>query len=970
MPETTIIIGGPGVGKSDAVIARLTQGYAHETFWDALLLTPSMRHGDQLRRRLVGRCGVAMGLHVERLSQFAQRLTETPLVDDDTPSMRAADPAVAEELLSRVTRTEVESGGASYFKPIAGTRGLGRLIRAAVFNLVSEGVDVNQFRAAARDSGMRSLEALASVYSAFIEELSRRRWIHPASQPFRAAGAVTEGALLPQLVILDGFQIFRQGELALLKEVGRKTSLTVTLDPSAGKRAAYDFDRLKSIFPHAEIVRLEGPDAAPSTQIFGGESGDHEAQLRDIARLIKRRLVRENGLRPSDFALAFRQFVPHLSLARQVFAEYQLPLDPSSGEPLASQPLAAWLRRLLRLGLDGWRLADLAAVLESGFANLRRWKLSGDDVRAFKRHAVERKSWRDHEALLKTAQTLEDERARAAITHTLNDLRSLLEEPAGTLGDWALRWHDALFGDNPLVHRDCYDRPDVSAGLDKIRECFDELVRVERSLGGTEASLESFANWLDSRMEAPSLLKRDVGGVFLAPMRSLSGLRFDSVFVGGLIEGEFPAPRATTSLLNENAIDALSRSGLKLPPEPGLSEDELWKSASSRADATLYLWKTRIDSRGRPASGSYYYDQPDLQRIQSPALAPDSASSARELAIACSAAWRSGGLLRPREDPAWPTVRQAVRVEQLRRSYQNAANYEGALDPNLVPFLTEEGSLWSASRMESYRTCAFQFFGHYALGLSELDEEMVEADAATRGTVVHDILEHVLDPLQKQGLPLDPDTLDGVVESLRRDGPGIWNQAPAKYGFGSAPMWAFALEDVLDNLERMLTKEATFSRKLGVQRIYGIEEKIEAELPLEPPMKVTARLDRLDVGPRGLVVVDYKSGAEIRRSHVLNEKRIQLQLYAYLGLNSMDAESVVARYAWLNPRHRDWDLDSNEDDGDTAIQNIVNVANSVRDSVAAGDFRVNPQTQPCPSYCDFRHVCRVNEFSRHKWSQK
>ena len=457
MPETTIIIGGPGAGKTEAVIARLTRGYANKTFWDALLLTPSVRHGDQLRRRLVAKCGVAMGLRVERLSQFSQRLTGSPQKGIDTPPPRVADPAVAEELLSRITRTEVDTGGASYFKPIAGTRGLGRLIRAAVFNLVSEGIDVNEFRSAARHSGMRSLEALASVYSAFIEELSRRNWVHPASQPFHAARAVKEGAPLPQLVILDGFQLFRQGELALLKEVGRKTSLTITLDPKAGKRSKSDFQRLQTVFPQAEIVRLKKSDTAPTPQIFGGESGDHEAQLRDIARFIKRRLVREPGLRPSDFALAFRQFAPHLSLARQVFAEYQLPLDPSSGEPLASQPLAAWLRRLLRFGQDGWRLADLTAVLESGFANLKRWNLSGDDVRAFKRQAVKQKSWRGHSPLLKTAQTLEDESVRAAITCALEDLRSLLEEPAGTLGDWAVRWHEALFGDNPLVHRDCYD---------------------------------------------------------------------------------------------------------------------------------------------------------------------------------------------------------------------------------------------------------------------------------------------------------------------------------------------------------------------------------------------------------------------------------------------------------------------------------------------------------------------------------
>ena len=84
-------------------------------------------------------------------------------------------------------------------------------------------------------------------------------------------------------------------------------------------------------------------------------------------------------------------------------------------------------------------------------------------------------------------------------------------------------------------------------------------------LGGGDASFESFANWLEARMEGPTLLMREVGGVVLAPIRSLSGLRFDSVFVGGLVEGEFPAPRVTTALLNDNALEALANSGLELP---------------------------------------------------------------------------------------------------------------------------------------------------------------------------------------------------------------------------------------------------------------------------------------------------------------------------------------------------------------------------------------------------------------------
>ena len=74
MAQVTFIVGGPGSGKTEEVVSRLARGYKDGRFWDVLLLAPTVRHGDQLRRRLVAKCGVAMGLGVESLSQFSRRL--------------------------------------------------------------------------------------------------------------------------------------------------------------------------------------------------------------------------------------------------------------------------------------------------------------------------------------------------------------------------------------------------------------------------------------------------------------------------------------------------------------------------------------------------------------------------------------------------------------------------------------------------------------------------------------------------------------------------------------------------------------------------------------------------------------------------------------------------------------------------------------------------------------------------------
>ena len=68
------------------------------------------------------------------------------------------------------------------------------------------------------------------------------------------------------------------------------------------------------------------------------------------------------------------------------------------------------------------------------------------------------------------------------------------------------------------------------------------------------------------------------------------------------------------------------------------------------------------------------------------------------------------------------------------------------------------------------------------------------------------------------------------------------------------------------------------------------------------------------------------------------------------------------------PRAEEWALDSANPADAELIDDAARHAEAVRTSVAGGDFRVNPQVPTCPSYCDFRHVCRVNQFTRSKWT--
>ena len=139
-----LVTGGPGSGKTEEIVARLAARYKANPLYEAIALAPTSRHGDQLRKRLVSRCGVALRLRVETIHRFSQSLASAGEKVSGT---------VAEELLAAVARREIQSGAAAYFRPIAHTDGLIDLLSAAVGDLLSEDVEPEALLEAARRAG-------------------------------------------------------------------------------------------------------------------------------------------------------------------------------------------------------------------------------------------------------------------------------------------------------------------------------------------------------------------------------------------------------------------------------------------------------------------------------------------------------------------------------------------------------------------------------------------------------------------------------------------------------------------------------------------------------------------------------------------------------------------------------------------------------------------------------------------------
>ena len=962
MTTVEIITGGAGSGKTREIVSRLSALYRANPFVEALVLVPTIRHADQFRRRLVQECGVAMNLRVETLSMLSRSLSAgAPILSGS----RATDE------LARVARRTVARGeAAAYFEPIAGMPGFVTMISTAVGSLLEEETDSRELRDAAAQSGSEPARALAEVYAAYIAELRQAGLTHPMQINRVAAEAVQAGASLPGVVMLDGFQRFTAGELSLITALSQSAEMTISFDHKATERSKSDYERLEQALPGATPKPLPAADSDVAPTMTKGEAANQEQHAREIARQIKQLMAKDPTLRPSDCAVTFRQVTPYLAMMRRIFEEYEIPLDPAAGARLSDTPVGAWLRRLLGVAENGWRVGDVAAVLRSGVVNLNHWGLTTNVVDGLSQQAREKKIWSGQAQLTDLAGE-----NGSGLVAALRDIGELLDGLESDAAGRERRLANALFGEQGWL-RDARDLDEETVqSVEQLRSYLTEMAESTRDSETDEPeSYGAFRERLNRRLAMPVLMRRTPGGVLLAPMHTMHGLRFRHVAVGGLSEGEFPAGRRSGELLNDAMRESLKEAGLQIPPAPRSTEEELWESVTSRADDSTALWRYRLNSAGKEATPSWVFQEVDsVLENRPPTQHVGETASGRELAIACALGWVNNELLRPppvQETDPWGIVRIAAQVEQTRRSFQFAGEYEGRVSSGLAPRLTQPGSGWSASSLDSYLTCSFQFFGSRVLGLNELDDEPDEGDGAMRGAIIHSILEHALNSLIEQRLPLNKDTIGTVINYIDTEGRAMWDKAPEENSFGQAALWRLEWRRYRDRIVMMLEQGTLAVDFDDGHRVLHAEHQFDEIVDTDPPLRIRGYIDRIDETPNGLTVIDYKTGSIPTQKDVRDGKSTQLALYALALRSRQETRDARLRLEyWKLPSRSDpkrWTLDSAVDEDAEVIANVRNILQEKRDQVDDGDFRVNPTPDRCPPYCAMKHVCRVNALSRHK----
>lgn len=516
------------------------------------------------------------------------------------------------------------------------------------------------------------------------------------------------------------------------------------------------------------------------------------------------------------------------------------------------------------------------------------------------------------------------------------------------------------------------------AALQELKEVLHGLVWAEEFIAaGQPVDFSRFFTDLAGAVEAASYsLPPDPAGneILVAEVTQARGLSFQAVAVLGLAEGEFPARLVEDPLLPEADRLRLQQLGLPLNLALESAEIEFFYETLTRAREQLLLTRPRLSDNGALWPPSPYWEEVrklvevevDTQKSES-APDPDRVASWPELLESLSS--RSGYA------QLWAWVQQ---VEPERTAGLAAAAhlfsqrfsaatcpYDGHLPDLATELATVYGPdhTWSASRLESYRTCPMMFFVGAVLGLEPRSEPSEGLDVRQLGFIYHKILEKLYSSVP------DPTNLEQLQAALPGIAGPIFTEAPRQLGFRATAWWQQTQAEIVKNVELSLIGLADLRSNFVPSVFEQWFDDVRIPHPADAAdfFRLHGVIDRIDRAPDdSMRIIDYKTGgpSAFTGKAVADGKKLQLPLYALAAQEGLTLGRPADGFYWhiQHAQASKFNLASFEDGtgqtGPAAALNVVLAkAWEAVHGVRQGSFSPQPPAGGCPSYCSAAPFC-------------
>ena len=1008
-----------------AAIERLktlkTSGGEPDPLAPVTVVAPSSLAGYHVRRSLGRRRGGIVNVQVKPLVALLELIGSTPLTNAGRrplPDMRR------HEAIREVAEAEPAAFGDV---PIEGgvLRTLSR--RFSEF----DDCDRAQLDGIAEQGGIAAY--LVDRYDAYLERI--RDFYSQRDLADSAAGAVRgRPNVLRDIgsVVLYLPADLTSAQRRFLQALSEQTEVVVLLGLT-GDREQVDRHTLRTWGLNPDPAEQRAPTAQRIVQ-----SPDPEEEVRSAIREISASLLGDAPTPLHRTAILFRQAEPYRRICAEQLDAAGIVWNGRHAETLGQSIAGRTLDGLLGLVSDSaitwaddvapWLVAAPVLASDGALAPTARWNQlarranlrRGPDDWLIRLQRYRATCLDDLERLQRTGDERKPGRLpwlRAELAQ-VGDLEELVQRlalfatetpPRGRWSDYATRareqLHQLLGGRDAFAAFASGDDDLELARWDDVQTLLTELAWLDDL---SETAPARFVSAARRGLAGPTGHHGRLGdGVYVGPLSSAVGMRWDAVYIVGAAERSLPQTRSEDPLLSDGqraraslpgAADHLRRERSAYLAALHSAERRVlsYPRADLRAQRAKLPGRWLLESATALNGGERVYaskvDQapggvvratPSFERAVISAAVP---ADSQEFDLAS---------IRSSERPAqhylgvaFPALRRAVDRHQQRRR-RALTRWDGLLAAGAAEMAAQPHS---AGALQDWATCPYRYFLGRILRIEERDEPRDELQIAPidKGSLIHDILDQFFRQASSAPAASEPwpDSERRRLEALAE----LRLDAAHEQGLtGRDLLWRRDRRRILNDLGTLLDEDdehraALQSRQVDSELVFGDLPGGRAAVGLTlrdgSVLQLRGMIDRVDrsVDDERLTVIDYKTGSEFPRARdlagdaVVGGRFLQLPIYAHAArrLYGLPEDATVQSAYWYitergefkyNPV--DWD-EANTARFRDAIELIV-------DHVRAGRFPANPggehraaRGEHC-AFCSFDAICPVDR--RRRWEQ-
>ncbi|PKO05337.1 MAG: hypothetical protein CVU41_11915 [Chloroflexi bacterium HGW-Chloroflexi-3] len=1006
-----ILMAGAACGKTTEVLKKIRFELASGDLKKIWVVLPDRRQVTSFRTKLMNTgsmLGVSIGLFNE--------ICEDILLKSDEYHSQAPN-TMLHRIILEVIRNHSQQGLLGELEVIKEKSGFIQLVHQKFSELTQAGYSVTPSGWVPGENPSQ-LEIILELYHTYLERLKQLRWMDPHQI---ISSTVLALELNPRwvrgwnLVVVDGFERFtapQQGLIILLAELGVRVIMTLPGNDLLGRvvyqRAQESLEKFHQIIPDLEIIHLgDQPHLPPSilglannflvdqpliiekqqdVRLLAAHSPLQE--VREVLRYIKE-LMRVKGAFAGDCAVLVPDEIQYPPLLQVVADEYGVPLHFSWGTPLQKVAQVRLIQNLLHLTVDDFPRRQFLDVLRSPYLNLAEFGFVPSDAARLER--VSRfgpviAGYENWEKVLKRLVnqvvepglrfegeedddifSLPTAETSRRLFESIQKFATLLQPLGGQqrITAW-VEWLWQLLQKTGWISR--LELSESSTWYERFTRDLREMCVSDLELGHWVLDYNQFVAELEMVFQISTYSQKlEDNKVQVLRFLDARGSRFEHVAILGLAEGVFPKSQREDPFLPEKFRKA---AGL----ESKLEQDQMgvFFQGITRSNSSLMITRPYMSDKGEALEPSPYWnalaaslEKEDVEIVRSTTIRDlREAASIEELLFWSRLFNQPVQFYDERLIETLNTLKIQEQVLSARHHKKPEGGYEGEFAelPSVLDKYNQKKTNWSASRLETYKSCPMRFWTQYALAVDEQRIPEVGLQSFQIGSILHQILEEVYQAAE------NPADVNGVLEKLPIVAKRIFDAAPEIYQFEPSAYWQTQQQEWLLILELTITGLASDEWvPIAFEQKFGLEGKPSLEMSLEDSRVVCLHgvIDRVDQDSQGNIrVIDYKTGvSHLDKKDLLQGTRLQLPLYALAATQALKMGKVTEGFYWSLNAKKEGSLklstfQTDDFEGpDGAIQIAKQHIEMIMDGLSVADFRPQVPVGGCPDYCAARLWC-------------